>query len=35
MSPKQSNDEELVSFALNADDAAWMDNLSALEDLDY
>ena len=34
ISPKQSNDEELVSFALNADDEAWMENLSDLEDLD-
>ena len=33
-SPKQSNDEELVSFPLNADDEAWMDYPSDLADLD-
>jgi len=32
--PKKKTEEELVSFALNADDDAWRDNLSDSEDVD-
>jgi hypothetical protein len=34
ISPRQSNDDELVSFARNADEEAWIDNLFDLEEHD-
>jgi hypothetical protein len=32
--PKKKSEEELVSFALSADDDAWRENLSDSEDVD-
>jgi len=34
LSPKKRNEEELVSFALSADDDAWLEILSDIDDVD-